>query len=217
MLGDLDRRSRAGGVLIALVAVLAGGACTGRHRPAPASTSARPGVPPVSGLVWQRLATAPTQRTEVPPAAARTRVYVEGGGWSPAAGPPTTREHWGGAGFGGLVYRVGGRLGRAGNLAAFEVYAPRTGRWSRLPDLPTRRGGLAAAATCNGRVIAVGGEGTATFPQVEAFDVRAGTWQALPPLPTPRHGPGVVALGPVLYTFAGGPRPGLFVADGSQV
>jgi hypothetical protein len=44
------------------------------------------------------------------------------------------------------------------------------------------------------------------------YDVRAGSWRALPPLPTPRHGLGVVARDTTVYTFAGGPEPGLHVA-----
>jgi hypothetical protein len=150
--------------------------------------------------------------------AAQMLVYdVPGDRWSTAAGPPTPREHLGGAGFDGLVYTVGGRTGGLDtNLGAFESYDPRTGHWTRLPDLPTRRGGLAAAATCNGLVVAVGGEAEATFAEAEAFDVRAGTWRALPPLPTPRHGLGVVTVGPVLYAFAGGPRPGLHVTDATE-
>jgi hypothetical protein len=134
--------------------------------------------------------------------------------WSTAPGPPTPREHLGGAGFGGLVYTVGGRVGGlGGNLDAFEAFDPATGRWTSLPPLPTARGGLAATATCNGLVVAVGGEEQETFAEVEAYDVAAGSWRSLAPLPTPRHGLGVVALGGTVYTFAGGPRPGLNVAD----
>lgn len=136
--------------------------------------------------------------------------------WSAAPGPPTPREHLGGAGFGGLVYTVGGRAGGQGNFTAFEVYDPGTGQWRKLPDLPTRRGGLAAAATCSGRIVAAGGEAAATFEEAEVYDVRAGTWQALPPMPTPRHGLGVVAIGTWVYTLAGGPRPGLHVANTTE-
>jgi N-acetylneuraminic acid mutarotase len=144
-------------------------------------------------------------------------VYDPGGDrWTSAPGPPTPREHLGGAGFAGRLYTLGGRAAGQGNLAAAEAFDPRSGRWEALPDLPTRRGGLAAAATANGFVVAVGGEGEATFEQAEAFDVRAGQWRSLPPLPTPRHGLGVVGVGTVLYALVGGPRPGLHVSAASE-
>jgi non-specific serine/threonine protein kinase len=136
--------------------------------------------------------------------------------WTTAPGPPTPREHLGGAGLDGKLYTVGGRASGKGNFTAAEAYDPRSGRWETLPDLPTRRGGLAAAATGNGFVVAVGGEAQATFEQAEAFDVRARQWRSLPPLPTPRHGLGVVGVGTVLYTLAGGPRPGLHVSAASE-
>ncbi|BCB80803.1 hypothetical protein Pflav_072130 [Phytohabitans flavus] len=65
-------------------------------------------------------------------------------------------------------------------------------------------------------MVAVGGEADATFEEAEAFDVKAGTWSSLPPMLTPRHGLGVVAMGTTLYTFAGGPKPGLHVADSTE-
>ena len=146
--------------------------------------------------------------------AERMLVYDAGGDrWSTEAGPPTPREHLGGAGFDGRVYTVGGRTAAKGNLSAFEAFEVGTRKWSSKPALPTARGGLAAAATCHGRIIAVGGEASATFAEAESFDVRAGAWQALPKLPTPRHGLGVVSVGSVLYTLSGGPRPGLHVSE----
>jgi len=188
----------------------------------------------LEGGRWTALPDLPEGRAAGTAVALDGRLYVAGGigpgglarsmlvfdlptnRWSTAAGPPTPREHLGGAGFGGRVYTVGGRAAGRGNFTAAEAYEPATGRWTRLPDLPTRRGGLAAAATGNGFVVAVGGEADATFEEAEAFDVRAGTWSSLPPLPTPRHGLGVVAVGTVLYTLAGGPRPGLHVSGAAE-
>ncbi|MET7392211.1 kelch repeat-containing protein [Dactylosporangium sp. NPDC005572] len=134
------------------------------------------------------------------------------GRWRTAPGPPTPREHLGGAATGGKVYTVAGRTAKAGNLAVVEAYDPATGAWTRLPDLPTARGGLAATATCRGWVVAAGGEGQHTFNQVEAYDPAAGAWHALPPMPNPKHGLGLVTVGPLLYTLPGGPEPGLHVA-----
>ncbi|HEU4422881.1 MAG TPA: kelch repeat-containing protein [Pilimelia sp.] len=182
---------------------------------------------------WRAVAPLPSGRAAGTAVAQAGKIYIAGGiapgglatqmlvydpgsdTWATAPGPPTPREHLGGGGFDGRVYTVGGRTS-AGNLDAFEVFDPGTGGWTALPPLPTRRGGLAAAVTCAGHLVAVGGEARATFPEAEAYDVRAGRWQSLPPLPTPRHGLGVVTLGTVLYTFAGGPRPGLFVADTAE-
>jgi hypothetical protein len=188
-----------------------------------------------SPLAWRTIAALPQPRGAGTAVAIGNQVYIAGGvapgglasemlvydapadRWSTTAGPPTRREHLGGAGFGSMVYTVGGRTAGADtNLDAFEAFDTGTGQWRRLPSLPTRRGGLAATATCSGHIVAVGGEAAKTFSEAEVFDVRAGTWRSLPPVPTPRHGLGVVALGTIVYTFAGGPKPGLFVADTAE-
>jgi non-specific serine/threonine protein kinase len=189
----------------------------------------------LDGAAWRAVAPMPQPRAAATAVAQGGLAYVAAGigpdglagemlvydpatdRWSTAPGPPTRREHLGGAGFGGLVYTVGGRTGGLNtNLPAFEAFDPRTRRWTVLPDLPTRRGGLAATATCAGQIVAAGGEATTTFREVEVFDIAAGSWKSLPPSPTPRHGLGVVALGNTVYTLSGGPRPGLHVADTTE-
>jgi hypothetical protein len=189
----------------------------------------------LDGAAWRPLADLPEGRAAGTAVAVDGTVYLAGGvsggrladrmlvydtagdRWSTAPGPPTPREHLGGVGYGGLVYTVGGRRGGLDtNLGAFEAYDPATGAWRRLPDLPTRRGGLAAAATCAGHLVAVGGEEKTTFAEAEMYDIRAGTWRSLPSMPTPRHGLGVAARDTTVYTFAGGPRPGLHVADTTE-
>jgi len=181
---------------------------------------------------WQSIAPMPLGRAAGTAVAQDGQVYVAGGvgpaglaremmvydpaadRWSLVDGPPTPREHLGGAGFNGLVYTAGGRTGGVDtNLNAFEVYDPRSRQWTSLPPLPTRRGGLAAAMTCSGLLVAVGGEASATFAAAEAYDVRSGRWLALPALPTARHGLGVTAAGSTILTVAGGPQPGLYVSD----
>lgn len=185
----------------------------------------------LDGTTWQAVAPLPQPRGAGTAVAHNARVYVAAGigpaglaaemlvydpaadRWSTAPGPPTRREHLGGAGYGGRIYTVGGRTGGLDtNLAAFEAFDPGTGTWTALPPLPTARGGLAATATCTGHIVAAGGEATTTFAEVEAFDTTTGRWVALPRSPNPRHGLGVVAVGSTVYTLAGGPRPGLHVA-----
>jgi Kelch motif len=184
---------------------------------------------------WRAVAAMPEARAAGTAVAIGGSVYIAGGimpgrrlaesmlvydpaadRWSTAPGPPTPREHLGGAGFGGLVYTVGGRAEGVGNLGAFEAYDPGTRQWQRLPDLPTRRGGLAATATCSGNIVAIGGEAAETFAEVESYDVPAGVWRRLPDLPTPRHGLGVVAIGTIVYTLSGGPHPGVHVASATE-
>ena len=176
---------------------------------------------------WVELPRMPEPRAAAGAAAADGRIHVVGGvgpnglahstlvfdvaseRWSVAPGLPTPREHLGVTSFGDRVYAVGGRTGGIGtNLAAAEVFDPTRGEWRRLAEMPSARGGIAAAATSNGFIVAPGGEADRAFDTVEAFDVRAGRWVVLPPMPTPRHGLGVAAVGTVLHVIAGGPTPG---------
>lgn len=179
------------------------------------------------GSRWIELPPMPEPRAAAGAAAAGERLYVVGGvgpsglagstlvfepgtdRWTTAAGLPTPREHLGVGSFEYLVYAVGGRTGGIGtNLAAAEVFDPETGAWRLLPEMPSARGGIAAAATGNGFIVAPGGEADRAFDTVEAFDVESGRWLVLPAMPTPRHGLGVAAVGGTVHVIAGGPSPG---------
>lgn len=180
---------------------------------------------------WRRLPPPPSPRAAAAAAAVkRGTIYVvggrDGGGlaremlvldlgtmrWSRRPGP-VPREHLAAAALGGRVYVLGGR--RAGydtNLAIAQAYDPRTGRWQRLPPLPSPRGGTGAAGIA-GRVVSIGGEERAgTIGSVYALDVRTRRWERLEDLPTPRHGLGVVAHSGRVWALAGGPKPGLTVS-----
>ena len=187
------------------------------------------------GSSWEAVAPLPSGRAAGAAVALDGSVYVAGGigpgglaaemlvydvaadRWSSLPGPPTRREHLGGAAAGGRVYTVGGRTAFPDGLATFESYDPLTNRWTALPPLPTARGGLAAVASCAGHIVAAGGEGgLGTFSQVESFNPTTSTWTTLAPMRSPRHGLGLVAVGPTLYTLLGGPEPGLHVAPTTE-
>ena len=192
----------------------------------------------LDGGAWRRLPDLPSGRAAGTAVALGGTVYLAGGigpkgldtsmlvyhaadrRWSLGPGPPTPREHLGGAGFAGKVYTVGGRVAGHGDLGAVEVFDPATAHWTALAPLATPRGGLGATATAGGLVVVAGGEPSTerktTFAEADAFDVRVGTWRSLPPMPTPRHGLGVAAIGDVVYTLAGGPQPGLHVASTAE-
>ena len=96
----------------------------------------------------------------------------------------------------------------AQNQGTLERFDVASGSWTKLPDMPTPRGGVGAAIAA-GRLFVAGGESpTRAFDTVEAFDVGAGTWSAAPPLNTGRHGIAVVAVGSTLYALDGGVQPG---------
>lgn len=185
---------------------------------------------------WKELPPMPEERASAGAAVIGGLIYIAGGVgseglapsllkfdprlklWTAQAGPPTLREHLGVASDGSRLFVVGGRTGGIGtNLAASEVFDPATGDWGSLPDMPTARGGSAAAATRNGYVVSAGGEADATFDEAEAFDIDTVRWISLPPMPTARHGLGVVAIGTRLFVIAGGPSPGFAFSDANEM
>ena len=185
---------------------------------------------------WQKLPRMPAVRAAGGAAVVGGKIYVTAGvgpdgladetfvfdpaarKWKTRTGVPTSREHLGVTGARRRVWVVAGRVGGLDtNLDRVERYSVKSRSWKRVPDLPTARGGLGAAATSNGFVVAAGGEGPdGTFEEVEAFDIPDGRWLSLPPLPTPRHGIGIVTIGTFVYVLAGGPQPGLTYSDANE-
>ena len=193
-----------------------------------------------TGDGWTRLAPMPEQRAAGGAAILDGKLYVVGGTASSTIGAPTDlartmlvydiardswtsrrgptpREHLGVAALGGRIYAVGGRTaGFDTNMALVERFNPGTGRWTRLPKVPSRRGGTGAAGT--GRwIVSVGGEAPAgTIRTAYRYDVRRRRWSRLPNLPTQRHGLGVAAVGRKVYVIGGGTKPGLSVSRANE-
>ena len=186
---------------------------------------------------WRRLPNMPAPRAAGGAATARGRLYVVGGTtgeglgrktfvynpnkrrWSLRKGLRMPRQHMGVASYRGFVYGVAGRIkGLSTNLDAAERFNPRRNVWRRIRPVPTARGGLDAAATRNGFIVAAGGEEPGrTFDEVEAYNTATRRWRSLPPLPTPRHGLGVVAVGRRLFVVAGGTEPGLSYSGANEM
>lgn len=191
---------------------------------------------------WEEIAPMPGPRAAAAAIAIGDRIFIVGGAnggtlvaptyeynvstqrWRTVAAIPTPRDHLAGVALDGTACAVGGRrLSMSLNLATFECYDPRADSWARLPDAPTARGGVGAAAY-DRRVYFVGGEQpSGTFREVEIYDARTGAWRRGPDLPTPRHGHAVVAspgskaidasrnlvtTPPRLLVLTGGPTPG---------
>jgi N-acetylneuraminic acid mutarotase len=190
---------------------------------------------------WTRLASMPEQRAAGGAAIVNGKLYVVGGttGSTIGAAPttlaktmlvydiardrwtsrrgPTPREHLGVTALGGKIYAVAGRTaGFDTNMRVVEVFNPRTGRWSKLPRVPGKRGGTGAAGT--GRwIVSVGGEApSGTIRTAYRYDVKRRRWSRLPNLPTARHGLGVAAVGGKVYVLGGGTSPGLSVSQANE-
>lgn len=121
-------------------------------------------------------------------------------------GPP--RDHMAAAAVDGLLVVIGGRDGAIGShVPRVDIFDPEAGAWRQGADMPTSRGGVAAAAW-GGRVYVIGGEGdrsrpSGVFPQVEAYDVAADEWHRLDDMPMPRHGTGAAAIDGWIYIPGG--------------
>jgi len=100
--------------------------------------------------------------------------------WVIADGTTAVSHDQGAATIGpdGRIYAIGGD--NADDLvAAVEALDTHTGLWSRVADLPTPRGNLAAATGLDGRMYTLGGavgkaQGARGFATVEAYSVRTG-------------------------------------------
>ena len=109
--------------------------------------------------------------------------------------------------LGGKLYLLGGQSNDDAALSTVEAFDSRTGAWSLVAPMLTRRH-LLAAASVGGRLYAIGGhttESDASSGTVEAFDPQTGTWLAVAPMPTARFGHGAAVLGGKIYVLGGHP------------
>jgi hypothetical protein len=89
------------------------------------------------------------------------------------------------------VYRggiavIGGLRGFGFQSGKVGVFAPATGRWRRLPDLPIEVDHAAAASLGS-----------------QSFDPATGEWSMLQPLPEARSGTGLAPAGGLLVSVGG--------------
>ncbi|MGI0048835.1 MAG: Kelch repeat-containing protein, partial [Nitrososphaera sp.] len=91
--------------------------------------------------------------------------------------------------------------------------------WTKLEPMPSKRGGLAAAATgADQNIYVFGGESpTGTFSNNEAYHLGNGKWLSATPMPDARHGLAAVEVGVKIYVIGGGPQPGLTVSNLNQI
>ena len=139
--------------------------------------------------------------------------------WETLSSMPTHREHLASAVLDSLIYLVGGRdfsqTGSPGNLPSLEAYSPETDRWYILENMPTARGGLAAAAM-NGKLYAFGGESPGVFSKSEEYDPKTDAWTQVEKMATPRHGMGAVTVGDTIFIIGGAEVEGFGVSGSNE-
>ena len=138
--------------------------------------------------------------------------------WTTVDGPPTPREHLGGAVADGRFVTVGGRVARQ-HLGTVEAWDPTTAAWEtrgRAAHAAGRAGchrDLRRRASWPSVARTSGASPTATFAEVEAWDPVTGTWSSWVPLPAGRHGVSVASVGSTLLVIGGGTQAGLSASD----
>ncbi len=146
--------------------------------------------------------------------------------WTTKALMPTARHHAGSAVVDGKIFVIGGRVsGSLENISVNEAYDPEQDKWiTNLEAMPTKRSGIAAAATATAPVnssniyVFGGEEPSKTFNNNEKYDARTNKWTAEPPMPTARHGLGAVYIeDDKIYVIGGGPQPGLSVSSANEI
>jgi len=166
----------------AVVVLLALAACSD-----PAPDPEPPPAPPASGSEapagWQRLAPAPSERTEVAAALAGRTIVVAGG------------------------YRADGAT-----VPTVELFDLDTGRWSAGPPLPLAVN-HAMAATVGGKAHVFGGYTGGNAPATAAYRLDGDRWTALAPLPAARAAGTAVAIGDRVYVAAGIAPGGTLAAE----
>jgi hypothetical protein len=133
--------------------------------------------------------------------------------WRQLPDMPRARDHFHAAVVGGKFYAIGGRAGGINatppKVDLYDLTMGAGGAW-QTPDteLPTPRGGFAAAAVGK-EILIIGGEGgNNTYSTVEAYDTVANSWRALAPMPTARHGIQAAVCDGGVYVAAGGMTQG---------
>jgi hypothetical protein len=112
-----------------------------------------------------------------------------------------------------LIYVIGGRnFSSIGNTGKLEAYSPLSDKWYALAEMPTPRGGLAAAAL-HDKLYVFGGEIPGVFDEVEEYDPSTNKWRQVAPMPAPRHGIGAATIADTIFVIGGGPVQGFGVSN----
>lgn len=117
-------------------------------------------------------------------------------GWEPVAPIPTKRWDFGVAVIDEKIFAIGGHNGDT--LADFEMLDTRADTWTKLPRMPSRRNGVAAAVV-DDRFIWVFG----SIPSIDVFDVEKSEWKTITDLHEAFVSARAVAVGHKIFMIGG--------------
>lgn len=181
----------------------------------------------VEGNIWQSEAAMPAPRADFVLLGIGGRLYAIGGlrddgsafvfdpdtsEWTTIDVPPgVTRRAAAGVVLDGRVHLLGG-IGEAGTSVQHDIFDPRSGTWSRGPDLPEPRSGVAAAVRA-GRIHIFGGraaDGRTTLQTHLSWAPGETAWREEAALPSPRTGADAAVLDGAIFLVGGGSGGGFF-------
>ncbi|TAK00845.1 MAG: hypothetical protein EPO39_15230 [Candidatus Manganitrophaceae bacterium] len=195
-----------------------------------------------TGSSWINLAPMNTLRSHCGAVAIGGKIYVFGGGgpefkslqtvevydpksdrWTFGPEMPTLRSGVVAVNLNDQAYVMGGGFRRPDGtfnfLTVVEIFDPKTGAWSKGPDL-LQRHDAPAATVFNDMIYLFGGHhpeatgGPMTDPAFafsERLDRKEGGWREIAPMPTPRFSLAAVPFGQKIWTMGGaGFRDGSF-------
>ena len=149
--------------------------------------------------------------------------------WTEKDPMPTVRHHHTSAVVDSKLYVIGGRLLGNGvqseinealsNLNDNEMYNPLNDSWTVMEQMPTKRSGIAAAASpVDGDIYVFGGQGIdGAFNNTEKYGPEMNKWTTETSMPTARLGLEAIALDDKIYVIGGKTDLGPHVTDINEI
>ena len=149
--------------------------------------------------------------------------------WTERAPMPTPRHHHTSAVVDGKLYVIGGRILGNGvqsqinealtNLDDNEMYNPLNDSWTMMEPMPTKRSGIASAASpVNGNIYVFGGQSMdGAFNNTEKYDPKMDQWTKEKAMPTARLGSNAVPMNDRIFVIGGKTDLGPHVSELNEI
>jgi N-acetylneuraminic acid mutarotase len=149
--------------------------------------------------------------------------------WTEKAPMPTARHHHTSAVVNGKLFVIGGRILGNGvqsqinealsNLDDNEMYIPVNDSWTVMEQMPTKRSGIAAAASpADNNIYVFGGQSMdGAFNNTEKYDPKMNHWTAEKPMPTARLGLTAAPLDDKIFVIGGKTDVGPHVSELNEI